>query len=64
MTIYATVKCWHRKYFQGFVMKDERKIQVLLPYAEELVPKSEAEKKRKVKFDCVLKGVHIIVKLA
>ena len=59
MTIRDHVRFMNNDYFRGTVMADNREVEVFLPYSEELKP----EETRNVKFDNVLRGVHILVKL-
>ena len=53
------VRFMNNEYFRGTVMADNREVEVYLPYSENLKP----EETRNVKFDNVLRGVHILVKL-
>ncbi|MBO6281985.1 MAG: hypothetical protein J6N49_05605 [Alphaproteobacteria bacterium] len=63
MTIRDHVRFMNNDYFRGTVMADNRKVKVFLPYSKELEPKDKTDKKRNVKYDNVLRGNHILVKL-
>ena len=64
MTITQHVCFMNDDYFLGTVIEGENKYEVLLPYSPELSPTSEVSKKQNVKFDNVLRGEYILVKLA
>lgn len=63
MTIRDHICYMNEDYFRGTVVDGKREVEVYLPYSEELKPKDKTAKKRNVKFDNVLRGVHILVKL-
>ena len=64
MTLRDHVRYMNHDYFRGTVMADNGEVEVFLPYSEELKPKDKTDKKRNVKFDNVLRGIYILVKLA
>jgi hypothetical protein len=63
MTIRDHIRYMNEDYFRGTVVDDKREVEVYLPYSEELKPKDKTAKKQNVKYDNVLRGVHILVKL-
>ena len=64
MRIKDHVRFMDDDYFRGTVMDGRSKVEVLLPYAPELISSAKAGQKQKVKFDKFLRGSHILVKLA
>lgn len=64
MTIDKHVRMWNIDYFGGTVIENNQEIEVFLPYIPQLVSSDENTRKQKVKFDEVLRGCYILVKLA
>ncbi|MBR1605543.1 MAG: hypothetical protein IJ660_05510 [Alphaproteobacteria bacterium] len=64
MRIKGHVRFMNEDYFRGTVMDGRSKVEVLLPYAPELISSAKAGRKQKVKFDKFLRDFHILVKLA
>lgn len=64
MTLRDHVRFMNNDYFRGTVITNNRKVEVYLPYSEELKPKDKTDKRRNVKYDNVLRGIHILVKSA
>ncbi len=62
MTISQHVRLMHVDYFKGTILKDNRAIEVLLPYLPELDISDKANRKQKVMFDRVIRGLYILVK--